>query len=158
MIYFCTSTRLPWYYNLCNHLCIKKKYSKMLYRKWFCLSFYLRLVPFFKKQPFHVVFFCLFPLSQIILCATYYFYFENLHDQILMNESTFFLLLKDQENLSNFRNSDEKLCTICFEPCDEDSVCELNCPCHEKFYHVDCIKTWIIKNPSCPICREKVSI
>lgn len=134
----------------------------MLYRKWGCLFFLFTFSTLFQKAslPCRFFFFTCFVFSQLIMCITYYLYFEKLHEQI-MNERKYvfsFSLKQKQTTLSNFGNSDEKLCTICFEPCEVDSVCELNCPCHEKFYHVECIKTWIIKNPSCPICREKVSM
>lgn len=134
----------------------------MLYRKWFCLLFLFTFSTLFHKAtiPCRFFFFICFVLSQIIMCVTYYFYFENLYNQILQERKyIFFFCIKDhQKTIQNFRNSNEKLCTICFDSCDEESACELQCPCHEKFYHIDCIKTWIIKNPSCPICREKVSM
>ena len=134
----------------------------MLCRKLFCLLFLFTFSTVFHKAtiPCRFFLFTCFVLSQILMCVTYYYYFENLYHQILHERKYIFsFCIRDhKKSVHHFRKSDEKLCTICFEACDEDSVCELNCPCHEKFYHVDCIKTWIIKNPSCPICREKVSI
>jgi len=52
-----------------------------------------------------------------------------------------------------FTESDEPImCVICQEPfTNETNVCELPCG---HIYHPTCIKEWIKRNRSCPLCRD----
>ncbi|CAN4083272.1 unnamed protein product [Withania somnifera] len=45
-------------------------------------------------------------------------------------------------------------CSICMERYLPDSEA-YNMPCNHSF-HVGCIETWLLKNPSCPMCRYKL--
>ncbi|TMX00708.1 hypothetical protein EJD97_000297 [Solanum chilense] len=48
----------------------------------------------------------------------------------------------------------EKSCSICMENYLPDSEA-YNMPCNHNF-HFNCIETWILKDPSCPMCRYKL--
>lgn len=49
---------------------------------------------------------------------------------------------------------DKKFCSICFTNVQKvTQVKTLSCG-HD--FHMKCVWKWIVKNPSCPICREPV--
>ncbi|KAH0697293.1 hypothetical protein KY285_014510 [Solanum tuberosum] len=58
----------------------------------------------------------------------------------------------------NLPNHDDTLagdiCSICMETYLPDSEA-YNMPCNHNF-HFNCIETWILKDPSCPMCRYKL--
>lgn len=101
---------------------------------------------------FHITFIIL------LILLKYMIFFQKIKTEILEEKQNLFhLCIKShEETLQNLRYSDETICTICFEDFNKTDVCELNCSCHEKFYHLDCIKTWVYKNPTCPICRIRI--
>lgn len=101
---------------------------------------------------FHIIFIIL------LILFKYLAFFQRIKTEILEEKKNLFhLCIKPQEEtLQNLKSSDETMCTICFEEFNERDVCELCCSCHEKFYHLDCIKTWVYKNPTCPICRIRI--
>jgi len=111
-----------------------------------------------KCKYFRIVFGCITLFSVFTVYLLYYLYFRSLKKQIFNDKKNLFhLCLKSKEKtIQNFLKNKEEICTICFEECNTNDICELNCPCQNKFYHLDCIKTWIFKNPSCPICRVQV--
>lgn len=96
-----------------------------------------------------------------IVSLKYFYFFDSVKLQVFEEKQNLFhvcIKSKDlsKQNFVSFCENEENTCTICFEECNESNVCELNCGCQNKFYHVDCIKTWVYKNPSCPICRVRV--
>ncbi|KAK4711868.1 hypothetical protein R3W88_006381 [Solanum pinnatisectum] len=48
------------------------------------------------------------------------------------------------------------ICSICMETYLPDSEA-YNMPCNHNF-HFNCIETWILKDPSCPMCRYKLPV
>lgn len=63
-----------------------------------------------------------------------------------------FLKPKNKTLKNKHRNSSN--CIICFEKMNDNSICELDCHCLDKFYHIQCLRSWIQKKSSCPICRK----
>ena len=61
-----------------------------------------------------------------------------------LNQRSFIL------NPNTPENEAEK-CTICFEDFEDGEIVK-ELPCLHMF-HPDCIKTWILRNPKCPICK-----
>jgi hypothetical protein len=60
------------------------------------------------------------------------------------------LISADPEPLPDF--VEKKTCTICFEPgCDCITSCG-HC------FHYECVKSWLIKEDTCPNCREDVKV
>ena len=49
-------------------------------------------------------------------------------------------------------------CAICQEDFEDASiVCQL--PCHIKhIFHAKCVKAWILRQNSCPLCKEKIPV
>lgn len=45
-------------------------------------------------------------------------------------------------------------CTVCLEE-DSEPVEAITLPCKHSF-HVDCIRSWLLTNNICPLCREDV--
>mmetsp|Transcript_18164 Transcript_18164/g.20633 ORF Transcript_18164/g.20633 Transcript_18164/m.20633 type:complete len:519 (+) Transcript_18164:148-1704(+) len=45
-------------------------------------------------------------------------------------------------------------CTICLEGFEDDEFVKI-LPCHH-YFHKDCIGTWLISNPSCPVCKVSI--
>jgi hypothetical protein len=61
---------------------------------------------------------------------------------------------------------EDDLCLICWLPAEEKNQIKIlsefshikpKCKCKPKL-HSECINEWIIKTPSCPICRTKMNI
>ncbi|KAL1843578.1 hypothetical protein VTJ49DRAFT_861 [Mycothermus thermophilus] len=46
-------------------------------------------------------------------------------------------------------------CAICLEPLSSSSPCEMR-PCHHSQFHYSCLKTWLERNPVCPLCKTNV--
>ena len=45
------------------------------------------------------------------------------------------------------------ICTICCDSiCNETNETNVSLPCNHSF-HAKCITAWLLKNPSCPVCR-----
>ena len=63
---------------------------------------------------------------------------------------------KINKNLPSMRCTQEysgECCTICLEDFTVgDHLRKMNC---DHIFHKDCIDDWLIRNNSCPICREK---
>ena len=53
---------------------------------------------------------------------------------------------------------DGAICTICLEPFEVGGapVCELACS-QKHVFHADCLKAWLVKESTCPICRETIT-
>ena len=46
-------------------------------------------------------------------------------------------------------------CSICMSMLKKgDNICKIGC---NHMYHTECISTWYIKKPTCPLCRSKIS-
>jgi len=50
-------------------------------------------------------------------------------------------------------DEDEKNCPICLKNFEQDDIVN-NLPCKHRF-HSDCIKQWLQKTNSCPVCRRQ---
>lgn len=46
-------------------------------------------------------------------------------------------------------------CTICFHSIKKNQSKRLSCRCKSQF-HMWCIWKWILTNPVCPICKDKI--
>jgi hypothetical protein len=66
----------------------------------------------------------------------------------------FYQYLKSKQQTLQNTHSKSNPCIICFEDFSDYDICELNCSCLNKFYHEKCLKMWIEKKSSCPICRK----
>jgi hypothetical protein len=54
------------------------------------------------------------------------------------------------------KKDNNKHCVICFEEyktIPDRNISELDC---SHIFHTDCLKTWLNKNRSCPLCRQEV--
>ena len=76
---------------------------------------------------------------------------------LLMNSRSIFLTEQMKERMrylkkSNNQNIDEDVCPICIE-----NNVDLSLPCSH-FFCNKCLKTWIVKSDSCPLCRYKLKI
>lgn len=47
------------------------------------------------------------------------------------------------------------ICLEDFSETDGKQVAELSCS-NKHIFHVDCLKDWLVKNDTCPMCREPV--
>jgi hypothetical protein len=48
----------------------------------------------------------------------------------------------------------ESICSLCLEEYDEtEDVTRLFC---KHYFHLDCIKVWVMRSNCCPLCRHKV--
>lgn len=47
-------------------------------------------------------------------------------------------------------------CPICFHSIKDSQMKRLRC-CGEHAFHMKCAWRWLVKNNSCPLCREEVS-
>lgn len=55
----------------------------------------------------------------------------------------------------NLLNNEEDQCVICQFPYEDGmEVCSLYCT-HN--FHFDCIRGWLARNRTCPLCREEVN-
>ena len=52
--------------------------------------------------------------------------------------------------------NNETICNICFHKVKNSQLKTLKCSGKHKF-HMKCIWLWIIRNNTCPLCRETVS-
>jgi hypothetical protein len=108
-----------------------------------------------------------FPLGIIFLFSTIFlnfivyflykkfFYKLQEHFQI-EKELLFYQYLKSKEETLKNKYSKSNPCIICFDDFTTLDICELNCSCINKFYHEKCLKSWIEKKSSCPICRKYI--
>ena len=79
---------------------------------------------------------------------------------LVMNSRSVFYESKMKEKMNslteskimNFGEDDSGLCTLCFE-----NVVNMSLPCSH-FFCDKCIKTWLIKSESCPLCRYKIKL
>ena len=55
-----------------------------------------------------------------------------------------------EEEIENFGSDDSSLCPIC-----EENQVDISLPCSH-FFCEDCIKSWVIKSETCPLCRLKL--
>lgn len=90
-------------------------------------------------------------LSSMLLFYYYQAEIVNALNEIYYNRNTdtdiFLTEYKGSKNLLD--------CSICLDNfIDQDNIFKINCPCTEQYYHKDCIKNWLDKNCSCPICRK----
>jgi len=93
------------------------------------------------------------PISLTI--EDFYKYFN-----ILMNSRSIFLSEKMKENMENltkskidnFGEDESGICPIC----SENNV-NISLPCSH-FFCDSCIKTWLVKSESCPLCRCKLNL
>lgn len=100
-----------------------------------------------------------FLISTIIVnLLVYMFYkkfFNSLHEHFgIETELLFCQFLKSKKETLKNSHKNSNPCIICFEEFKDNDVCELNCSCLNKFYHEKCLRTWIEKKNSCPICRK----
>jgi len=47
-------------------------------------------------------------------------------------------------------------CSICLNSLGKNKICKPICKCNNIFYHKECIKTWLKKKSTCPICKEVI--
>ena len=79
---------------------------------------------------------------------------------LLMNSKSIFCDSKIEERMNDLRKSaimnygedDSGLCPLCLE-----NLVSLSLPCSH-FFCEKCIKTWIGKSDSCPLCRYKIKL
>ena len=46
-------------------------------------------------------------------------------------------------------------CVICMEEFSEGNLPHtLTCPCKDNYYHKACVRQWLLKTPTCPMCRS----
>ena len=83
--------------------------------------------------------------------------YGNLNDQVGFNKKMLDQLQTTSytQNFGDLLTVHQPSCPICFEDfkIDEDVVSLPSC---EHLYHTECIKTWLVKNPLCPMCRSNV--
>jgi len=58
--------------------------------------------------------------------------------------------LSKLESLQRINSNEE--CSICLSKVNKP-ICRTKC---DHTYHITCIKQWLAKNDSCPLCREKI--
>ena len=92
---------------------------------------------FKRKKPIHIT------------IENFYNYFN-----LLMNTKNTFLQNQLNQNLQRSNNDEDEsdLCPICTE-----NNVNISLPCSH-FFCEDCIKGWLIKSQSCPLCRYKLKL
>lgn len=100
-----------------------------------------------------------FLISTIIINFVVYTLYKRFFNDLqghfeLEREMLFFQFLKSKTETLKNKHVKSNPCIICFENFVDSDICELNCNCLNKFYHETCLKTWIEKKNSCPICRK----
>lgn len=94
-------------------------------------------------------------LLNLIVYILYNKFFNDLHNHFqIEKELLFYQYLKSREKTLKNVHSKSNPCIICFEDFNDSDICELDCSCLNKFYHEKCLKAWIEKKSSCPICRK----
>ena len=53
--------------------------------------------------------------------------------------------------------SEETLCSICRNNFARQEICRKINTCHH-FFHQSCVDSWLIRNHSCPMCRNPIII
>ncbi|KAI8552587.1 hypothetical protein RHMOL_Rhmol06G0278200 [Rhododendron molle] len=48
-------------------------------------------------------------------------------------------------------------CAVCLEEFEEGERCGVLPLCNH-WFHPECIGNWLLKNPTCPVCRIKVAL
>jgi hypothetical protein len=89
-----------------------------------------------------------FPLGIIFLFSTIFLNFI-----VYFLYKKFFYKLQEHFQIEKAKSNS---CIICFDDFTNLDICELNCSCINKFYHEKCLKSWIEKKSSCPICRKYI--
>ena len=104
----------------------------------------------------NLVYYCIYMyLPTLILLLLLCFFLPRV---IRMRRQTMSNLDQDKinKNLPSMRCTQEysgECCTICLEDFTVgDHLRKMNC---DHIFHKDCIDDWLIRNNSCPICREK---
>ena len=95
------------------------------------------------------------PNPLTIKIETFYNYYNLLmNSKSIFYESTIKERLSNlnQSDLMNFGEDDSGLCPLCNE-----NMVNLSLPCSH-FFCEQCIKTWIIKSDTCPLCRYKIQL
>lgn len=100
-----------------------------------------------------------FLVSTIVVNFFVYLFYKNFFNDLnehfgIETEMLFFQFLKSKKETMKNKHNNSSPCIICFEELDDSNICELNCSCLNKFYHENCLKKWIEKKNSCPICRK----
>lgn len=73
--------------------------------------------------------------------------FSRLVDQFLVEHS---LSKPSEEDEDRFGD-----CVICMEDFSQRGQPHtLHCPCRDNYYHKACIRQWLLKSATCPICRS----
>ncbi|VVU94333.1 Ring finger domain [seawater metagenome] len=112
--------------------------------------------------------YCLFIQQNYIICCiifigvsfyiflfylfSFYFSLENLifTENFLIGDNFLLEYYIQEKELSNTLE-----CSICLEKLETDtkgySICDNN-----HYFHASCLKKWIEKNPSCPLCRTSI--
>ena len=118
-------------------------------------SFLLFITTFTYLTMFHTKTAMMILMILLFLSILLFFYYKreivNALNEIYYNKDTNIDIF-----LTEYKGTKEILdCSICLDDfLDEDAVFKINCPCTEQYYHKDCIKNWLEKNCSCPICRK----
>jgi hypothetical protein len=50
----------------------------------------------------------------------------------------------------------EDICSICRQSFDDQEICRRIKRC-QHFFHCACVDAWIIRHPTCPMCRDEIA-
>ncbi|KAF6158561.1 hypothetical protein GIB67_040075 [Kingdonia uniflora] len=108
------------------------------------LEFHINRLIFYAEQQEK------YPLEYEYYLKEYQGYYQN-HYWVLLRESRKLDILLYVS--SEIGNGNGDTCTICLKKMKtEDETSSLKECSH--IYHVDCISTWLMRKPTCPMCRS----
>lgn len=79
---------------------------------------------------------------------------DNLSGQELARSNRSEVIDLTYKDVTDEEKNNFDFCSICLDD-EKDSIVKLNC---DHFFHKDCIKSWLRREMSCPICRSNASL
>jgi hypothetical protein len=77
-------------------------------------------------------------------------------DTLIISESPS-ELPNNTNNTNNTINTNDEICSICLLEFNNSCSNTINVSCCKNKFHEQCYHSWIINNPTCPLCRNKES-
>jgi hypothetical protein len=74
----------------------------------------------------------------------------NCHTELFL-----FWYRNEEEQEEGVEGIEEEVCSICRQVFEDQEICRRITGCQHFFHHA-CVDSWIVRNPTCPMCRNTI--